>query len=111
MKIFLKDFQGVKIFKNLIIDLPTSKKISYNWGFGSVLGLFLSIQLIRGILLRMNYVSDIIRIFYCLDRLNRDILYAGFRRVAHGVKKCFFKLIKKKKITCLILFNNLCEKK
>jgi len=47
-----------KIIKPLI-NLPTPSNISYWWNFGSLLGLFLIIQIIRGLFLSIHYCPNI----------------------------------------------------
>ena len=91
MSIVRLKYAGINIFNNLVHDLPVSKKISYKWNYGSLLGLFLVVQILRGFILRTKYIAKIESAYFCVDKLNRDILFAGFRRVAHG------KFFKKKK--------------
>lgn len=43
------------ITKKNLLDLPTPVNISYWWNFGSLLGLFLGIQIIRGFFLSIHY--------------------------------------------------------
>lgn len=43
------------IFKKNLLDLPTPLNISYWWNFGSLLGLFLRVQIIRGFFLSIHY--------------------------------------------------------
>jgi len=46
------------IFKKSLIKLPTPSNISYWWNFGSLLGLFLLIQIIRGLIISMHYCPN-----------------------------------------------------
>nr|DAC76894.1 TPA_asm: cytochrome b [Pseudomyrmex dendroicus] len=45
----------MKYMKMTILNLPTPINISYLWNFGSMLGVFLSIQIITGFFLSMHY--------------------------------------------------------
>lgn len=48
----------INIFKNSILNLPTPINISYWWNFGSLLGIFLIIQIIRGLFLSIHYCPN-----------------------------------------------------
>lgn len=48
----------IKIFKH-ILNLPSPVNISYWWNFGSLLGFFLLIQIIRGLFLSIHYCPNI----------------------------------------------------
>lgn len=41
-----------------VVFLPTRKTISYWWNLGRLLGLFLGVQLLRGVLLVFYYRTD-----------------------------------------------------
>lgn len=45
--------------KNSLLKLPTPTNISYWWNYGSLLGLFLIIQIIRGFILTIHYCPNI----------------------------------------------------
>lgn len=45
--------------KNSLLNLPTPTNISYWWNYGSLLGLFLSIQIISGFILTIHYCPNI----------------------------------------------------
>lgn len=45
--------------KNSLLKLPTPTNISYWWNYGSLLGLFLTIQIIRGFILTIHYCPNI----------------------------------------------------
>jgi len=48
-----------KILNNSLINLPSPVNISYWWNFGSLLGIFILIQIIRGLFLSIHYCPDI----------------------------------------------------
>lgn len=51
------------IINNTLLKLPTPINISYWWNFGSLLGLFLIIQIIRGFFLSIHYCPNTIHAF------------------------------------------------
>lgn len=56
-----------KIIKSLkinLLNLPLPINISYWWNYGSLLGLFLRIQILRGFILSIHYCPNIIKAFY-----------------------------------------------
>lgn len=61
-----------------LIKLPTPINISYWWNFGSLLGLFLLIQFLRGILLSLHYCPNINfafnRIIHIIQNVNNGWL-------------------------------------
>lgn len=48
----------IKIIKSTLLDLPTPINISYWWNYGSLLGIFLLIQIIRGLFLSIHYCPN-----------------------------------------------------
>lgn len=48
----------IKIINNSLLKLPTPINISYLWNFGSLLGIFLIIQIIRGFFLSIHYCPN-----------------------------------------------------
>jgi len=54
----------IKIVTNHLIDYPTPVNISYFWGFGSIAGIFLVVQLITGIFLAMHYTPHVDLAFF-----------------------------------------------
>ena len=76
--------------KGLAIDLPTPKKISYWWNFGSCLLLFLIVQIVRGLLLAMNFLPEASMAFYSVDYLMRDIKEGWLVRALHTNGASFY---------------------
>lgn len=69
----LKSHPLINIMNNTVVDLPSPRRISYWWNFGSLLGLCLAIQLIRGILLSIHYGGDILIAFDSVRHIRRDV--------------------------------------
>jgi ubiquinol-cytochrome c reductase cytochrome b subunit len=67
-----------------IIDLPAPSNISNIWNFGSLLGICLGIQLVRGIFLAIHYSSDIRLAFNCISHIIRDVEAGWLVRIIHA---------------------------
>jgi ubiquinol-cytochrome c reductase cytochrome b subunit len=67
-----------------IIDYPTPLVITYFWGFGSIAGLFLIVQLISGIFLAMHYAPNIELAFNSVEHIMRDVNNGWFLRYTHA---------------------------
>ena len=64
-----------RLLVNHLIYYPTPKNINYIWSFGSLAGLFFSLQIITGIFLAMHYVSNIELAFASVEHIMRDVDY------------------------------------
>lgn len=68
----------IKILNSNLILLPTPINISYWWNYGSLLGLFLIIQLIRGLILSIHYCPNVTqafdRIIHIIQNINKGWL-------------------------------------
>lgn len=79
------------VLETLIIRLPSS--IRYFWNFGSLLGLNLVIQIVRGLFLSFFFGLGISP-FLAVDLINRDILGGWFVRSLHIIgASVFFVLV------------------
>lgn len=56
-----------------LLNLPTPINISYWWNYGSLLGIFLIIQIIRGFFLSIHYCPNIIYAFYRIIHIIQNI--------------------------------------
>lgn len=91
MKKFIKkNFAGIW---NHLIDYPTPSSISYWWGFGSLAGIFLGVQLITGIILAMHYVPNIDYAFFSVEHIMRDVNYGWLFRYLHANGASMFFII------------------
>lgn len=68
----------LQIINSTLIKLPTPINISYWWNFGSLLGIFLVIQFLRGILISLHYCPNINlafnRIIHIIQNINNGWL-------------------------------------
>nr|YP_010736721.1 cytochrome b [Bipalium admarginatum]WEM34736.1 cytochrome b [Bipalium admarginatum] len=79
-----------RLINDLVIDLPSPKNISFFWNFGSLLGLFLGVQIVSGLFLSFSYVSSIELAFSSVDLLVRDVFFGFFIRSLHSNGATFF---------------------
>lgn len=68
----------------MLIDLPEPSNISYLWGFGSILGLCLVIQILTGIFLAMHYTPNVDLAFNSVEHIMRDVNYGWVLRYLHA---------------------------
>lgn len=82
----------LKIINNSLVDLPAPSNISSWWNFGSLLGLCLVIQILRGLFLRIHYSSNVIIAFDSVIHICRDVNYGWLIRTLHanGASFVFF---------------------
>ena len=69
---------------NYIYDSYMSINLSYWYNFGSILGLFLIIQIITGILLSMNYIATMELAFESVQYIKREVLYGNIIQSLHS---------------------------
>lgn len=90
MTILRKNHPLLKIINRSIIELPTPINISSWWNFGSLLGLSLIIQILRGLFLAMHYTGDVLIAFQRVVYIIRDVNYGWLIRVIHANGASFF---------------------
>lgn len=74
----------LSILNNHLIDYPTPSNINYFWGFGSLAGLCLGIQIISGILLAMHYTPHSDLAFLSIEHIMRDVNNGWIIRYIHA---------------------------
>nr|DBA43739.1 TPA_asm: CYTB [Bombus soroeensis] len=65
------------------INLPTPININYMWNFGSILGMFLFIQIISGLFLSMHYCPNIDNAFFSISNIMKDMNSGWLIRLIH----------------------------
>jgi len=75
---------------NSLVKLPTPINISIFWNFGSILGLCLIIQIIRGIFLAIHYVPNTEIAFQRVIHICRDVKIGWLIRTIHANGASFF---------------------
>ena len=73
-----------------MITLPSPSRFTAMWNFGSLLGLCLITQIVRGIFLAMHYSCDISLAFERVRHISRDVSIGWFLRITHANGARFF---------------------
>lgn len=73
-----------KFLEGTVITLPRSRNLSFNWNFGSILGLTLSLQLVTGLLASCFYANRVRLAFYRVNIMAMDVDLAWFLRSVHA---------------------------
>jgi len=74
----------LNIIKNHALYYPTPVSINYFWGFGSLSGIMLMIQIITGVLLSMHYVATGNLAFDSVEHIMRDVNSGWLLRYMHA---------------------------
>jgi len=72
------------IINSAIVDLPAPRNITHLWNFGSLLGIFLILQILTGIFLAIHYSSNILVAFNCIDHIIRNVSLGWVIRLIHA---------------------------
>lgn len=73
-----------KIISGSLVDLPSPRSLRYFWNFGSLLGLFLFIQILSGLFLSFHYSGNVILSFDRVIHIMRDVNYGWLLRIIHA---------------------------
>lgn len=80
----------LKIINGVLVDLPTPVNITSFWNYGSLLGLVLTIQLIRGIVLATRFTALSEFSFERVVNIFQDSSYGWLIRLVHSTGASFF---------------------
>lgn len=80
----------INITKKTLLKLPTPLNISYWWNYGSLIGLFLFIQIIRGFILSIHYRPNISNAFSRIIHIIQNISNGYLIRNIHINGASFF---------------------
>nr|YP_009560924.1 cytochrome b [Trouessartia rubecula]QAB47276.1 cytochrome b [Trouessartia rubecula] len=72
-----------EMLTNSLINLPTPLSITYLWNMGFLLGMVLSLQIITGLLLSMNFIAHTNLAFDSVIHIMRDMDYGWVMRYIH----------------------------
>jgi quinol-cytochrome oxidoreductase complex cytochrome b subunit len=76
-----------------LVDYPTPRNLNYWWNFGSLAGIALTIMIVTGIVLAMNYVPHVDHAFESVERIMRDVNYGWLMRYLHMNGASFFFIV------------------
>lgn len=80
----IREFYFVNYVRGKLVDLRSPSSINYFWGFGSILGVILVVQILSGLLLACWYIPDIFLSFYSVEHKMRDLNYGWLLRYLHS---------------------------
>jgi quinol-cytochrome oxidoreductase complex cytochrome b subunit len=83
----------VATVSNHIDGYPTPVNLSYLWGFGSIAGIALVVQIITGVLLAMHYAPEIHLAFTSVEHIMRDVRGGTALRYIHANGASMFFII------------------
>lgn len=89
----LTQFPIFYIFNKHLIDYPTSSNLNYFWGFGSLAGICLTLQLLTGIFLAMHYTAHVSLAFNSIEHIMRDVNNGWLIRYIHSNGASMFFLV------------------
>mmetsp|Transcript_8431 Transcript_8431/g.18458 ORF Transcript_8431/g.18458 Transcript_8431/m.18458 type:complete len:408 (+) Transcript_8431:672-1895(+) len=84
---------SIAIINNHIVDYPTPINISYLWGFGSLAGLILVVQVLTGVFLAMHYTAHVDLAFISVEHIIRDVNNGWLLRYLHANGASFFFIV------------------
>ncbi|MDE1931230.1 MAG: cytochrome b/b6 [Alphaproteobacteria bacterium] len=74
-------------------EYPTPKNLNYWWNFGSLAGIMLTIMILTGIFLAMNYDPNVGDAFQSVERIMREVNYGWLIRYIHMNGASFFFIV------------------
>jgi quinol-cytochrome oxidoreductase complex cytochrome b subunit len=69
---------------NHLVTYPTPVNFNYLYGFGSLIGVTLGIQIVTGLLLAMHYTPHVDYAFDSIEHIMRDVKGGWFLRYMHS---------------------------
>lgn len=69
---------------NHIDTYPTPLNLTYLWGFGSLAGIALGVQIVSGVLLAMHYAAEVHIAFNSVEHIMRDVVGGWVLRYIHA---------------------------
>nr|YP_009945159.1 cytochrome b [Habropoda radoszkowskii]QOE17515.1 cytochrome b [Habropoda radoszkowskii] len=73
----------MNMFLYSLLMLPTPSNINMWWNFGSMLGVFLLIQIVSGLLLSMHYCPNVSYAFESIIHIMKDVNFGWLIRLVH----------------------------
>lgn len=88
-----KENKLVIILNNSLLDLASPSRLRYFWNFGSLLGIFLMVQIFSGLFLSFHFSGDVNLSFDRVIHIIRDVNYGWLLRVIHANGASIFFLL------------------
>lgn len=80
----------LSLINNTLIKLPTPININIWWNFGSLLGIFLLVQILTGLFLSIHYTPNVNYSFFRIIHIIQNINYGWLIRLLHINGASFF---------------------
>jgi len=80
----------LNIGNTYLVDSPLPSNLTYNWNYGSLLGVTLVIQIITGVTLAMHYTPTIEGAFKSIEHICRDVNYGVIIKYTHANVASYF---------------------
>nr|QIV68118.1 apocytochrome b [Marsupiomonas sp. NIES 1824] len=88
------DEPGLEVVRRHVADYPTGENLTDLWGFGSLAGICLVIQLATGVFLRMHYPASTRFAFEAVEQhIMRDVSSGWLLRYLHANGASFFFIV------------------
>ena len=81
------------ILNQHLIDYPTPSNLSYWWGFGSLAGICLVIQIVTGVFLAMHHTPHVDLAFNSVEHVMRDVSGGWLLRYMHANGASMFLIV------------------
>jgi len=76
-----------------LVQYGTPINVSYAWGFGSLAGIILIIQIVTGLFLAMHYTAHVDLAFASVENIMRNVNYGWLFRYIHANGASMFFII------------------
>lgn len=74
----------IAVVANHLDAYPTPVNLSYLWGFGSLSGIALGVQIVTGVFLAMHYAPEVHLAFTSVEHIRRDVRGGAVLRYTHA---------------------------
>ena len=96
----------LSVVNDHLIDYPTPSNLSYWWGFGSLAGICLIVQILTGIFLAMHYTPHVDLAFVSVEHIMRDVNGGWFLRYMHANGASMFFIVVYIHLFCGLYFGS-----
>nr|YP_007474879.1 cytochrome b [Phyxioschema suthepium]AFC77867.1 cytochrome b [Phyxioschema suthepium] len=83
-KLIRSEEEVLKMMSGMLIELPSPSGLSYFWNFGSLLGVYLIVQIFTGLFLAIHFSGDVMLSFSSVVHIMRDVNWGWMIRVIHS---------------------------
>lgn len=74
----------IAVVANHLDSYPTPVNLSYLWGFGSLSGIAIAVQIVTGVFLAMHYAPEVHLAFASVEHIRRDVRGGAVLRYMHA---------------------------